>query len=232
MGIRFVKATKANLRLRLALTGPAGAGKTYSALSIAKHLGGRVAVIDTERGSAKRYADRFDFGWLSLDPPFHPRRYLEAIKAAEESEIDVLIVDSISHAWNGAGGVLEIVEAAGKGNSFAGWKTGTPIQQQFVDGLLGADLHLIVTMRSKSEYVVEQNDRGKAAPRKVGTAPIQREGMDFEFDIVGDLDVAHTLTASKTRCPELVERAFHDPGEEFAGVLKTWLNTTPKTETT
>ena len=220
----FKKATKKDSKLRLGLMGPAGSGKTYTALAVAKHFGGRVAVIDSEHGSASKYADLFDFDVLEL-ASFSPNDYTNAIKAAEG--YDVLIVDSLSHAWSGKNGALELVDKAAarskSGNSFAAWREVTPLHNQMVEAIMGAKLHLIATLRSKTEYVLEENDRGKRVPRKVGMAPVQRDGLEYEFDVVGDLDWENRLVVTKTRCPELAGAVINKPGKDFANVLKAWL---------
>jgi len=222
----FKKATKEQSRARIALIGPSGSGKTYSALAIASGLGNSVAVIDTERGSAAKYASLFDFDVAEL-PDFNPKTYVAMIQAADAAGYDVLVIDSLSHAWNGRGGALEMVdqEAARSSskNTFAAWRTVTPIHNALVDAILGCRAHVIVTMRAKTEYVIETDARGKQAPRKVGLAPIQRDGVEYEFDIVGDLDPSHTLIISKTRCPGLDGAVIPLPGVDFSVTVLAWL---------
>jgi flagellar biosynthesis GTPase FlhF len=148
----FQKATKHEAKLRFALIGPAGSGKTYTALRIGTRLGERVAVIDTERGSASKYADVFDFDVVELTK-HDPREFVKAIRAAQSAGYDALIIDSLSHAWMGRGGALELVDKAAKGssssNSFAAWRSVTPLHNELVDAIAGANLHVIATMRSK-----------------------------------------------------------------------------------
>ncbi|WAL61274.1 ATP-binding protein [Thermocoleostomius sinensis] len=229
----FKKATKTKSRLRLALIGPSGSGKTYSALAIAAHLGRvsgdgskpRIAVIDSEHGSASKYADLFEFDTCELTS-FHPQNYISAIRAA--SDYDVLIIDSLSHAWMGKDGTLEQVDRVAKrlhyNNTFAAWRDVTPLHNQLVETMLACPNHLIVTMRSKTEYVIETNDKGKSAPRKVGLAPIQRDGLEYEFDVCGELNLDNELIISKSRCSALSGQVIVKPGEQFASVLKDWLN--------
>jgi hypothetical protein len=222
----FHKATRTRSRLRLALIGPAGSGKTYTALRIAKGLGDKIALIDTERGSASKYSgDLLDFDVLELET-FAPKTYVEAIHAAEAAGYEVLVIDSLSHAWAGKGGALEMVDQAAKrsrsGNSFAAWREVTPEHNALVDAILGARLHVIATMRTKTEYVVEAV-AGKRTPKKVGLAPIQRDGAEYEFDVVGDLNLDHELVVSKTRCSALDGAVIRRPGEDVAEVLKRWL---------
>lgn len=221
----FKTASKKEAKLRLALFGPAGSGKTYTALRIATHLGGRIAVMDTEHGSASKYADEFAFDVVEPDS-FSPQVYIDTIRAAEQAGYAVLLIDSLSHAWMGKDGALEMVDKAAKragGNSFAGWKDVTPLHNRLIDTMLGAKLHIIVTMRSKTEYVITEDDRGKKVPRKIGLAPVQRDGMEYEFDIVGDLDVDNTLLISKSRCSALSGAAVQKPGKEVADAVLAWL---------
>jgi KaiC/GvpD/RAD55 family RecA-like ATPase len=223
----FQKATKRAARARVALIGPSGSGKTFSALRIARGLAGatgRIALADSERGSASKYADRFDFDADNLET-FSPRDYIRVIQEAEAAGYDVLIIDSLSHAWMGKGGALEMVDAAAKQsksrNSFDAWRSVTPEHNAMVDAILRARLHVIVTLRVKTEYVVEEVN-GKKTPRKVGLAPVQRDGLEYEFDVVADLDGAE-LVVTKTRCPELAKAVIAEPGEKLGETLRAWL---------
>jgi hypothetical protein len=214
----FQKATKTQSRLRLALCGPSGAGKTFSALNTAQYLGKTIAVIDTEHGSASKYADRFDFDVCDLED-HHPAKYIEAIKAAGQAEYDVIVIDSLSHAW------FSELELAGKG--FDGWKNVRPLERALIDAMLSSPSHVIATMRTKTEYVLEEyvNKQGKtcSAPKKVGMAPIQASGIEYEFDLAGELNLEHILTISKSRCPELSNKTFLNPGQDLAEILSAWL---------
>lgn len=227
MAMTFTKATKKKAKLRLALVGPSGSGKTYTALSIANGLGKRIAVVDTERASASKYSGIFEFDTLELET-FSPQMYIDAIHAAGQAGYDVLVIDSLSHAWMGAGGALEMVDNAAKKsqsrNSFGAWREVTPIHNAMVDAILRAPLHVIVTMRAKTEYVLEKDERtGKTTPRKVGIQPVQRDGMEYEFDVVGDITEDHDFIVGKTRCPDLADRIFKKAGADVASVLTAWL---------
>lgn len=229
MSLSFAKATKKAAKLRMALIGPSGAGKTYTALAIGTSLGEKVAFIDTEHGSASKYAGRdgFNFDVLELDS-FHPQTYIEAIKAAEQAGYDVLVIDSLSHAWMGKDGALELVDKAAKrsqsSNTFAAWRDVTPLHNALVEAMIQSRMHVIVTMRAKTEYVLEKDDRGKSVPRKVGMAPVQRDGLEYEFDIVADMDLDNNLIVSKTRCNALVGALVNKPGADFANIINAWLS--------
>lgn len=201
--MKFEKAMRKKAKLRLALTGPSGSGKTYSALLVAKGIGGKIAFIDTEKGSASLYSDIADFDVLELDPPFSPERFIEAIKSAEDAGYETLILDSITHEWGGVGGCLELVDTIAKakyrGNSWSAWSEINPRHRLFLDAILRSPMHIIATMRSKTETAqVEENGRKKVA--KLGMKSEQRDGVEYEFTTV--LDIAHEThhaIASKDR---------------------------------
>lgn len=222
----FKKATKQQAKLRLALEGPAGSGKTYTGLVIASKLGARVAVIDSEHGSAAKYADRFAFDVDEL-AEHSIQTYLARIREAGEAGYDVLMVDSLSHAWVGKGGALEMVDRLGAKNKFTnGWGQVTPLQNQLIDALLAYPGHVIVTMRTKTEYVLEDRG-GKQVPRKVGLAPVQRDGVEYEFDVIVELTIDGDVTVTKTRCPALAGPAAlmkYAEVPDMAAKLKAWLS--------
>ena len=227
----FQKAVKTSAKLRLAIAGPSGSGKTYSSLAIAQHLGGRVALVDTEHGSASKYADKFDFDVLELRPPFHPDRFCKAIQEAEQAGYSVLILDSLTHAWSGTGGLLEVVDQIAARmkttNTFAAWKDATPIQNRLVEAIIGANMHIIATIRSKQEYIQDTDADGRKRIRKVGMAPQQREGFEYEFDVFTEMDIENNLLVSKTRCPDLTNKVFPKPGKDIADILVHWLQGAP-----
>ena len=228
MSLLFQKATKKSARLRMALIGVAGAGKTYTALSIASHLGSRIAVIDTERGSASKYSDEFEFDVLEIES-YSPKTYIEAMQAAEEAGYDVLIIDSLSHAWVGKDGALEQVDKAARrtqsGNNFGAWRDVTPMHNAMVDAMISSKCHIIGTMRAKTEYVQEKDPKsGRTTIRKVGMAPIQRDGLEYEFDVVADLDADNNFIVGKTRCSQLAGAVVNKAGKEVARTLKNWLS--------
>ncbi len=226
----FQKATKRQSKLRLAIIGPSGGGKTYTALSIATGLG-RTAVIDTERGSASKYADQFEFDVLELTD-YNPQNYINAIKAAAENGYEAVVIDSLTHAWNAQGGVLEMVDKAAarsqSKNSFTAWRDVTPIHNKLIDSIVGAPVHVIATMRAKTEYVMEEvigrDGRKSTQPRKIGLAPVQRDGMEYEFDVVADMDQDNKFIVSKSRCFQLSNAVIDKPGKELVATLKSWLS--------
>jgi hypothetical protein len=204
MAFVFSKAEKKKAKLRLALSGPSGSGKTYSALLIAAGLGGKVAVIDTEHQSAELYADLIDYDVAPFGPPYSPARYVEAITAAEQAGYDVIVVDSLTHEWNGDGGCLDIHQrlttTKTRGNSFTAWADVTPMHNGLINKILSSPSHIIVTMRSKTEYALVGDDGKKATPKKLGMAPIQREGMEYEFTLMLDIEQSnHYACTSKDR---------------------------------
>ena len=232
MSITFQRAERKIAKARIALCSPAGGGKTYSALLLAKGLGEKIAVIDTENGSASMEAGKEgmpQFDVLTMHAPFSPDKYVLAMRAAEEAGYDVIVIDSLSHAWAGTGGLLEEVDkktkASKSGNSYTAWRDVTPMHNRLVEAILQSKCHIIGTMRSKAEYVVEKDEKtGRTAPKKVGLAPIQREGMDYEFTIVFDIDQSsHLARASKDRTSLFAD--FTDILTEDTGKkLSDWLN--------
>lgn len=228
----FVKATKKQAKARIGLIGPSGSGKTYTALMLATGLGQKIAVIDTEHGSASKYADKFDFDVLELDN-YHPQKYIDGIKEAGQSGYDVLIIDSLSHAWAGTDGALELAEKYTikyGGNKFAAWRDVTPLHNKLVETIITSPCHIIATMRAKMQYIQTQDDKGKTVIKKVGLEPIQRDGMEYEFDIVADMDIEHNLIITKTRCEALDGLIINKPGKELAEKIKDWLTDGAKVE--
>ena len=229
----FRKATRKKAKLRLALAAPSGYGKTYSALLLAAGLGGKVAMIDTENGSGDLYAEDMkrdhglEYDIITMHAPYYPEKYTAAIKAAEDAGYDILIIDSLTHAWSGEGGLLDQqgkIADSSRGNSYTAWRTITPKHNALVEAMLGSSLHIIATMRSKVDYVLETDERGKQVPKKVGLAPIQREGMDYEFTVVLDVDKNHYASPSKDRT-SMFDNQFIKMTPEIGKQLRTWLET-------
>lgn len=230
----FKKAVKESAKLRMALMGAPGSGKSYTALSVAKYLAGpngAVAAIDTEHGSLSKYSDLFEFDVCELTS-FHPDNYTNAVIEAGADNYSVLIVDSLSHAWSGKDGLLEEVDKITKrkqtSNSFQSWKDANPILNRLIDSLLSSPCHIIVTMRTKVEWVIEQNERGKSVPRKIGTAPIMKDQISYEFDVVGEMTDENEFVVSKSRCSALAGQVISKPGRQLADTLSIWLGSGAK----
>lgn len=203
----FQRAKRSQSKLRLALLGISGVGKTYGALLIAKGLGGRVALIDTENNSASLYDDLVEFDCLNMrhDEPggYHPRRYVDYIKAAESEGYDVLIIDSISPEWDGVGGMLQLSEQIARtktrGNTFTAWNFVNPYHVEFINAILQSKMHVIVTIKQKTDYVLSQDQNGKTVPSKIGLKPIQRDNFEYDYSVVLELNTSKHALASKDR---------------------------------
>lgn len=228
MALQIRKAERRKAKLRLALIGPTGSGKTFSALRLAFGIGGKIGLIDTEHGSGDLYADLGDYDVISLEPPYTVPKYREAISAFEQAAYDVIIVDSLTHAWAGEGGLLDKQGALEKDtqrfkNSFQTWREITPEHNKLVEELIGSPSHMIATLRVKTEYVMEKNDRGKMEPRKIGLAPVFRDGIEYEFTLCMDVDQDHYARASKDRT--MLFDGWRDQITEDTGRrLKAWLD--------
>lgn len=258
----FQPAVKERLKARIAIDGPTGAGKTWTALQYAAILArsgtpeaGPIGHIDTENRSAAYYAmtpaqiagtetvERlhpwdapYAFGHMPWPKPYDPRRLTEIVNTAGEElgPTGVLVIDSLSHFWFGEGGTLELVDNVADrsfgGNRFAGWKEGTPAQRGLLDAIVHAPCHVIVTMRSKMEYVMDQTDdgngRNRTTPRKVGLKPVQRDDVEYEFTVVADMDLEHRLMVGKSRCSLVADMVLPaGRSAELALTLRDWLDT-------
>jgi hypothetical protein len=193
------QAHRKQAKIKLAIQGSSGSGKTYSALLLASGMTvwPKIAVIDTENHSADLYAHLGEFNVLQLSKPFSPERYISAIEICEQAGMEVVIIDSITHEWEGSGGILDI-HGNMPGNTFTNWAKITPRHNAFVQKILESPCHIICTIRTKTDYVLSEKN-GKMVPEKVGMKGITRDGMDYEFTIVFDLDLKHNATASKDR---------------------------------
>lgn len=228
----FVKAQRKRGRARIGLVGPAGAGKTHSALLLASGLapGGKIAVIDTEHHSAELEAGKPgvpEYDVLTLDPPFDTVRFSAAIAEAESLGYEVVIIDSLTAPWSGKGGLLEQHQMlCERGtNSFAAWSKITPKQEALVNSILSSNLHVISTMRAKTEYVLETNEKGRSSPRKVGLAPQQRDNLEFEFTVVFELDQkTNTAVCSKDRTSLFQGMAPVRLGKDTGERIRQWLD--------
>jgi len=223
----FKKAERKQSKLRLAIAGASGSGKTIGALKIATGLGGSIAVLDTENGSASLYADEYNFDVVNLSSPYTPERFIEVIHAAEKAGYNTLIIDSTTHEWSGTGGCLELVDAVAKikfrGNTWSAWSEITPRHRAFIDAILQSKMHIITTMRSKTETAqVEVN--GRKQVQKLGMKAEQRDGIEYEFTVVLDIvHDGHYANASKDRTQLFggdPKRITVETGEQ----LLAWLN--------
>ena len=196
--MKLRQSERRQAKIKMALQGSAGSGKTFSSLLLAKGLTNgnlsKVAIIDTENGSADLYAHLGNYNVLSLQPPFSPQKYAEAIQVCEDAGMEVIIIDSISHCWD----YLLDYHSSLAGNSFTNWAKIKPLEKLFIEKILQAKAHVIATMRTKQDYVLNQKD-GKFIPEKVGLKAVQRDGLDYEFTLVFDVDIKHFVVSSKDR---------------------------------
>lgn len=220
----FKPAAKEAVKARIALAGPSGSGKSYTALTFATHLSDRVAAIDTERGRLREHARRFKFDHFTPEK-FDPRDLTKLLAQAGAAGYGAIVIDSWSHYWMGSGGALEFVDANTKpgGSKFSsGWNEYRPIENDMLAALMAFPGHVIVTMRVKTAYVIETGANGKQKPVKIGLKPEQREGAEYEFSIVGEMDKAHTLSITKSTCEDLMDAEIAKPGVETAAIIAEW----------
>ena len=220
------KASKKKAKIKMALQGPSGSGKTMSSLLIAYGLCGswsRVVVIDSEHHSADLYADIGPYNVLAITEPYTPETYILAIDKCLAAGMDVIIIDSLSHLWDGAGGILDI-HSAMMGNSFANWSKVTPRYNAFVQHMLQCDAHIIGTLRTKQDYVLNEKN-GKQVVEKVGLKSISKDGMDYEFTLVFDIDLKHNATASKDRTGLFADKPQFIPSTDTGIQILKWCNT-------
>jgi len=218
------KAERKKAKLRLGVAAPSGAGKTYSSLLLAFGIGGKVGLIDTENGSGDLYAHLGDYDIINIAAPFEAKKYADAIAAFEDAGYDTFIIDSLSQAWAGDGGLLDKQGRVADRlkNSYTAWREVTPDHNMLVSAMLQSRCHIIATMRSKTEYVLEENEKGNKVPRKIGMAPVQREGMEYEFTVMLDIDQKHFASVSKDRTGLFDGKYFHIT-QETGKTLLSWL---------
>lgn len=218
-------ANRQRVKIRMALQGPSGSGKTFSSLQLAFGLCGdwsKIAVIDSENHSSSLYADLGGYNVLNLEAPFTPERYVEAIKACELASMEVIIIDSISHEWEGIGGILE-THGNMMGNSYTNWSKITPRHNSFVQHILQSPAHVIGTIRAKQDYVLSEKN-GKLVPEKVGLKGVTREGMDYEFTLVFDLDIKQHASSSKDRTSLFMGKPEFRINVETGKRINAWCN--------
>jgi hypothetical protein len=223
----FTRATKRRAKLRAAIFGPSGAGKTFTSLRLATGIGGKIAVIDSERGSASKYADRFEFDVADLGSDQHGiADYVSTIKDAASAGYDVLIIDSLSHAWQELLAEVEALSKSSrhKGNTWSAWSEGTPKQKSLVNAILDFPGHVIATMRSKTEWTSADGQNGRKSPIRVGLTPEQGKGIEYEFDMLFELSTDHVLSVLKDRSGKFQDRCIENPGETLGSEMAQWLD--------
>lgn len=231
----FIKAEKRRSKLRIGITGVSGSGKTLSSLILAKGMGGKTAMIDTENGSGSLYADHellkgWSYDVLEITPDYTPEKYIKAIEEAEKMGYDNLVIDSLSHVWTGSGGVLSSVDKYNNTVANSGWRTMSPRHNALIDKILTSSLHIIVTMRDKTEYSYEKDPQsGKVVPKKIGLAPVQRPDMEYEFTVVLDISRdGHLATIQKNRTTLWQDEVPFIVTEETGKEVIEWLNSGAK----
>ena len=198
--MEFEKAKRSKCKIKISIAGASGSGKTYSAISIAKGMVknlNKVAVIDTENGSSHLYSHLGDFSVLTLSAPYSPEVYISAINEAIKKGFECIIIDSLSHEWQGIGGIIDI-HGQMEGNSFTNWSKVTPRHNALIQTIVNAPIHIIATLRSKTEYVMQQKN-GKTIPEKMGIKAVQRDDTEYEFTVAFELNQFHQATISKDR---------------------------------
>lgn len=224
----FKKAERTQLYLRCALFGPSGSGKTMTAMRMAKGIAEKMkvpfAVIDTEARSASKYADRFTFVVEDLEEK-NIDHYIRAMDECIKTGYKVLVIDSLSHAWRDLTEEVDrIAQNSTSKNTFSAWGKVSPKQKRLVEAILKFPGHIITTMRSKTEWVIAPNKDGKIAPEKMGLAPEQGKGIEYEFDLLIELDQKHQATVTKDRTGKYQDEVIDKPGEDFGVALYDWLS--------
>jgi len=221
--MQIVKAERKQAKIRLGLQGPSGSGKSYSALQIAFGLCNswdKIVVIDSESNSAHLYSDLGNYRVVSIAKPFSPEKYVQALELCESQGFEVIIIDSISHEWEGQGGILDI-HSNMVGNSFTNWSKVTPRHNSFIQSLLASPAHVIATVRTKTDYVLSEKN-GKTVPEKVGLKGITKEGLDYEFTLVLDIDIKHMAISSKDRTGIFMDQPPFIPSEKTGTRIRKW----------
>lgn len=224
--MQLKKATRSQVKLRLGLSSVSGGGKTYSALLLAHGMTNdwtKIAVIDTENSSASLYSHLGEFNVIDLQAPYTPERYIEAIKSCEAANMEVIIIDSVTHEWDGKGGIIEISNSM-NGNSFTNWAKITPRHQAFIDAILHSKCHVITTVRRKQDYDMSKDSNGKTVIQKAGLKEITREGFEYELTVNFNIELNHYATASKDRTMLFMDKPEFKITEETGKQLIEWCN--------
>lgn len=224
MTLQLKKAERKKAKIRLGLSGASGFGKTYSGLLIAKGLVGdwdKIALIDTENGSGELYSDLGDYNVVTLEAPYTPERYVEAVKMCEKAGIECIVIDSITHEWDGEGGCLDILTKLG--GKYQDWSKVTPRHNQFVQAILTAKCHVITTVRRKQDYEMSKDNQGKTKVEKVGTKEVTREGFEYELTLnLEFINDKHLVKASKDRTGLFMDKPEFIPTEETGKIIRDW----------
>lgn len=217
------KASRKRSKIKLGLQGPSGSGKTYSALLLGFGLTNdwsKVAVVDSENHSSELYAHLGHYQVLQLSPPFTPEKYIQALEVCENAGMEVIILDSVTHEWEN----LIDYHSSLQGNSFTNWGKITPRHNDFVQRILQSAAHIIATMRTKQDYVLNEKN-GKIIPEKVGLKTVQRDGLEYEFTLVFDLDMKNNATVSKDRTGLFYGKPEEKLSIEIGRKISDWCNT-------
>lgn len=224
--MKLKQAQRSQVKLRLGLSGASGFGKSYSALLLAFGITNdwsKIAIIDTENNSASLYSHLGNFNVLALEEPYSPERYMQAVKTCEKSDIEVIIIDSITHEWQGKGGCLQIHEQLG--GRFQDWAKVSPRHQAFIDAILQSKCHVITTTRRKIDYSLDRDSNGRTKVIKHGTKEITREGFEYEltvnFELVND---KHLVVSSKDRTGLFMNKPEFVISKGTGKLLKDWCN--------
>lgn len=224
MTLQLKKAERKKAKIRLGLSGASGFGKTYSGLLIAKGLVGdwdKIAIIDTENGSGELYSDLGNYNVVTLEAPYTPERYVEAVKMCEKAGIECIVIDSITHEWEGEGGCLDILTKLG--GKYQDWSKVTPRHNQFVQSILTAKCHVITTVRRKQDYEMSKDNQGKTKVEKVGTKEVTREGFEYELTLnLEFINDKHLVKASKDRTGLFMDKPEFVPSEETGKIIRDW----------
>ncbi len=221
----YAKAVRHRVNLKIALIGPSGSGKTYSALRLARGIAGkkeRIALLDTENDRGLYYADEFDYDHDKLSAPYTPERYIAKIDEAVREGYKVLIIDSITHEWNGVGGCLEMVDKLPGKNSYTKWAKITPRHNAFIEKVIQSPIHIIVTIRGKDQYVLEQDERGKQVPKKIGLGGIQRDGVEYEYTLTFLIDRDTNVAISQKDNTHIFDSRYEMLTEEHGEMIRKW----------
>lgn len=224
MALQLKKAERKKAKIRLGLSGASGFGKTYSALLIAKGLVGswdKIALIDTENGSGELYSDLGEYNVITLEAPYSPERYIEAIKMCENAGMECIIVDSITHEWDGDGGCLDIQNQLG--GRYQDWAKVTPRHNAFIQSIITCKAHVITTVRRKQDYDMVKNDKGKMEVQKVGTKEVTRDGFEYELTMnLEFINDKHMVKASKDRTSLFMGKPEFVPSEKTGEEIRKW----------